>query len=58
MSLLIVVLAGGTVVLAVQAWHRGWWGVSGRLYYSIVTIASVAFVLFLAFWNQIGWQWW
>lgn len=57
-SLLIVALAGGTVILSVQAWRHGWWGIMGRIYYSLVTFAAILFVSFLAFWNQIGWQWW
>ena len=57
-SILVVALASATVVLAVFAWRRGWWGIIARVYHSLVAVASIGFVWFLAFWNQIGWQWW
>jgi CubicO group peptidase (beta-lactamase class C family) len=58
MAILIVALTIAVVFLASLAWRRSWWGVGGRIYYTLVSLASVAFVWFLAFWNQIGWQWW
>jgi hypothetical protein len=58
MSILVVLLTAGTVTLAGVAWRRGWWSVIARIYYSVVTVALIGFVWFLAFWNQIGWQWW
>lgn len=57
-SILVVTLAIGSVILTGAAWRNGWWGVTARIYHSIVTLAGIAFVWFLAFWNQIGWQWW
>ncbi|HSL45112.1 MAG TPA: serine hydrolase domain-containing protein [Anaerolineales bacterium] len=57
-SIFLVALVGGIVVLAVLAWRRGWWGAIGRIYYSLIALASVAFAWFLVFWNQTGWQWW
>ncbi len=57
-SIFLMALASGIVVLAVLGWRRGWWGVIGRIYYSLIALASIGFVWFLAFWNQIGWQWW
>jgi hypothetical protein len=57
-SILVVAFASGTVVLAIFAWHRGWWNIAARIYYSLVAVAAIGFIWFLAFWNQIGWQWW
>jgi CubicO group peptidase (beta-lactamase class C family) len=57
-SILVVALAIGTAASTVLAWRSGWWGVIARIYHSLVALAAIAFVWFLAFWNQIGWQWW
>jgi hypothetical protein len=58
MSIAITVLSIGTVILNRLAYRRGWWNVTARVYHSIIALAGITFVGFLAFWNQIGWQWW
>ncbi len=40
----------------VLAWKDRYWGVAYRVYYTLVTIAAVAFVWFLHYWNWLGWQ--
>jgi hypothetical protein len=52
--LLSVPLTLGVVVLAVLAWKDHYWGVAGRVHYSLVALAAVLFVLFLSSWNLIG----
>ncbi len=37
----------GAVAFAVLAWRRGWWGRAGRVHYSLVAAACVAFTAFL-----------
>ena len=32
------------------------WGLAGRLHYTLVTVAAVAFVWFLNYWNLLGWR--
>ena len=41
---------------AVLAWKDRYWGVAFRFYYTLVTVAAVAFVWFLNQWNLLGWQ--
>jgi len=50
------ILTVGTLVYAVLAWKREYWGVAFRAYYTLVTLAAVAFVWFLNQWNLLGWR--
>jgi hypothetical protein len=50
------VLTLGAVVCAVLAWKNRYWGMAGRGYYTLVTVAAVAFVWFLNYWNLLGWR--
>jgi CubicO group peptidase (beta-lactamase class C family) len=50
------VLTLGAVACAVLAWLRGFWGLAFRSYYTLVTVAAVAFVWFLDYWNLLGWR--
>jgi len=50
--LLTLVLAATAVV----AWRARLWGRWGRVYYTIVAMASVAFILELSYWNLLGWR--
>ena len=52
--LLSVPLTVGIVVLAALAWKDRYWGVAGRVHYTLVALAAVVFVLFLNNWNLIG----
>ena len=56
-SVVIAVLTVLAAVLGVVAWKKSYWGVAGRVHYTLVTLATLAFVWFLAYWNQLGWQW-
>jgi len=49
-----VALTVGAVVYAVLAWKEKFWGVAFRVYYTVVTVAAVAFVWFLNYWNLVG----
>jgi CubicO group peptidase (beta-lactamase class C family) len=44
------------LALAVIVWMRGTWSLVGRLYYSLIALASVLFVLFAGYWNMLGWR--
>jgi hypothetical protein len=52
--LLGVPLALGVVALAILAWRNRYWGVAGRLHYTLVALATVVFVVLLSNWNLIG----
>jgi hypothetical protein len=50
------VLTVGALVYAVRAWKKGYWSIAARLYYTLATVAAVAFVWFLNHWNMLGWR--
>ncbi len=45
------------VVLAVLAWARRYWTSFGRIHYTIVVGAALAFIVWLNYWNLIGFKW-
>jgi len=49
-------LTVGALVYAVLAWKNKYWSIVFRIYYTLVTIAAVAFVWFLNQWNLLGWR--
>jgi hypothetical protein len=53
-SIPLAVLAIGAVVFALLAWKNHYWNMAGRVYYTLVTLAAVAFVWFLDYWNLLG----
>ena len=56
LGVLSAVLTAGALVYMALAWKNRYWGIAGRVYYSLVTIAAVAFVWFLNYWNLLGWR--
>lgn len=56
LGVLSALLTVGAVVYAVLAWKDRYWGVAFRVYYTLVTIAAIAFVWFLNQWNLLGWR--
>ena len=50
------VLTVGALVYTVLAWKNSYWGIAARAYYTLVTVAAVAFVWFLNYWNLLGWR--
>jgi hypothetical protein len=50
------VLTVGALIYGVLAWKRSYWGIGSRVHYTLVTVAAVAFVWFLNFWNLLGWR--
>jgi CubicO group peptidase (beta-lactamase class C family) len=50
------VLAAGVLVYAVLAWERRYWGVFGRLHYSLVALSALTFVALLGYYNLLGFQ--
>jgi len=45
-------------LFAKKAWKAGWWGGFGRMHYSLVTLASLAFYWLICYWNLFGfWNW-
>jgi len=56
LGVLAAVLTAGALVYTVLAWKNRYWGIASRLYYTLVTVAAVAFVWFLDYWNLLGWR--
>ncbi len=56
LGVLAALLTVGALAYAVLAWKNRYWGVAFRAYYTVVTIAAVAFVWFLNYWNWLGWR--
>jgi len=56
LGVLSAALTVGALVYAVKAWKEGYWGIVFRSYYTLVTVAAVAFVWFLNQWNLLGWR--
>jgi CubicO group peptidase (beta-lactamase class C family) len=47
----IVVMTIGMVALTIVAWMQRYWGLAGRIHYTLVTLAALLFVGWLAYWN-------
>ncbi len=56
LGVLSAVLTIGALVYAVLAWRKGYWGIAFRAHYTLVTVAAVAYVWFLNYWNLLGWR--
>ncbi len=56
LGVLAALLTAGALVSTVLAWKNSYWGIAGRAYYTLVTLAAVAFVWFLNYWNWLGWR--
>lgn len=51
LPLLGAVLTVGVLVSAVLVWKRGYWGLFGRLHYSLVALSALVFAALLAYYN-------
>jgi hypothetical protein len=56
LGVLSALLTVGALVYTVLAWKDGYWSVAFRVYYTLGTVAAVAFVWFLNYWNLLGWR--
>lgn len=52
--LLVAALTVGLVIFSVLAWVRRYWGAAGRVYYTLLTLATLTFVWWLSYWNLLG----
>jgi len=43
-----------SLLFLVRAWAKGYWSVGGRMVYSLVALAAVAFLAALRYWNLLG----
>jgi hypothetical protein len=56
LGVLSALLTVSALVYTALAWKDGYWGVALRVYYTLVTVAAVAFIWFLNYWNLLGWR--
>jgi hypothetical protein len=49
-------LAFISIVFAGLAWKQKYWTLLGRIHYTLVTLAGLAFAWWLNYWNLIGWK--
>jgi hypothetical protein len=56
LGVLSAVLTIGALVYTALAWKNSYWGIASRAYYTLVTVAALAFVWFLNYWNLLGWR--
>ena len=56
LGVLSAALTVGALVYTVLAWKNSYGGIAARMYSTLVTVAAVAFVWFLNFWNVLGWR--
>ena len=56
LGVLAAVLTVGALIYSVLAWKNSYWGIAARVHYTLVTVAAVAFVWFLNYWNLLGWR--
>ena len=54
--LIMSVLIAGMVIFTGVAWARRDWSLGRRVYYTLLTVASVAFIWWLNSWNLLGWR--
>jgi CubicO group peptidase (beta-lactamase class C family) len=54
--LIVSVLTAGMVIFAGVSWARRYWSLARRVFYTLVTVASVAFIWWLNVWNLLGWR--
>jgi hypothetical protein len=55
-GVLSAVLTVGALIYSVLAWKRSYWSIAARVHYTLVTVAALAFVWFLNYWNLLGWR--
>jgi hypothetical protein len=54
--LIMTVLTVAMIVFTVVVWVRRDWSLAWRAYYTVLTVASVAFIWWLYNWNLLGWR--
>jgi hypothetical protein len=56
LGVLSALLTVAALFYTVLAWKNGYWRFPSRLHYTVVTLAAIAFVWFLNYWNLLGWR--
>ena len=56
LPLLVAVGTVGVLVFAALSWKHRFWGLFGRLHYSLVALSMVVFIALLGYYNLLGFQ--
>ena len=56
LGVLSALMTVGALIYSVLGWKNSYWGIAARVHYTLVTVAAVAFVWFLNYWNLLGWR--
>ncbi len=54
LPLITTVLILALLIFSIVIWKYKYWSIFGRLHYSLITLAALIFVPFLAYWNLLG----
>lgn len=54
LSIIIVLLTLSMIGFTLLSWKQGFWSLTGRIHYTLVTLGAVGFVWFMYFWNLLG----
>jgi CubicO group peptidase (beta-lactamase class C family) len=54
LSIVVALLALGTIVFTILAWIQRFWGLAERIHCTLAALAAVGFVWFMCFWNLLG----
>jgi len=57
LPLIAIALTVGGLALTILALTRCYWTTFGRIHYTIVVGAALAFIVWLNYWNLIGFKW-
>jgi hypothetical protein len=56
LPIILVVLSLFIAIFAVLAWKNNYWGLGGRMHYTLLAMAALANSWFLFYWNLIGYK--
>lgn len=56
LPLVAAVLTIAALCFTVLAWKNRYWGVAGRVHYTLVMVAALGFIWFLNYWNLLGFR--
>jgi CubicO group peptidase (beta-lactamase class C family) len=57
LPLIAIALTVGGLALTILVWTRRYWTTFGKIHYTVVVGAALAFIVWLYYWNLIGFTW-
>ncbi|WP_035140717.1 serine hydrolase domain-containing protein [Fischerella sp. PCC 9605] len=56
LPLVTTILSLGLLIFTALAWFNNYWSLIGRMHYSLITLAALIFIPWLAYWNLLGFR--